>query len=210
MTSRHTTALLLLACLALVAAQGASAAADDMAGKARDDLASKARYANDDSPAYVGHTEDIVRLDNGVIIDGQDIETPDGYTSGFRLIAGFSPFQLPRLDLAAEFSYRESDEVPTRLGDQQMLVNTVSLGGSLVAGVRLGHFGLYAKSGLVGWEGDAVIPRGDFEEAGTTRVQGFGARLQFPGFTSRLEIEEYDAPDMAHLNLLTASINIPF
>ncbi|MDY7116636.1 hypothetical protein RAN53_09760 [Halomonas sp. SSL-5] len=210
MTSRHTIAVL-LACLALAVSQGAAAAEggldDDIA---RDEIASKAKRADSESPAYAGHPQDLMRLDNGVTIDGQDIETPDGYTSGFRLIAGFSPFRLPRLDLAAEFSYRESDEVPTRLGDQQLLVNTVSLGGSLVAGVRLGRFGLYAKSGLVGWEGDAVIPRGDFDEAGTTRVRGFGARLQFPGFTSRLEVEEYDAPDMAHLNLLTASINIPF
>ncbi|HSH57725.1 MAG TPA: hypothetical protein VK965_07250, partial [Halomonas sp.] len=146
----------------------------------------------------------------GVIINGQDVESPDGYTSGFRLIAGFSPFQLPKLDLGAEFSYHQSDEMPTRLDNQQLLVNTVSLGGSLVAGIRLGHFGLYAKSGLVGWEGDAVIPRGDFDETGTTRVRGFGARLELPGFTGRFELEEYDAPDMAHLNLLTASVHIPF
>ncbi|WP_282040741.1 hypothetical protein [Halomonas alimentaria] len=207
MKSRHTFAVL-LACLAFTASLGAVAAEDG-----NDDIVeivTKAKRGNGVSPAYAGQPQDLMRLENGVVIDGQDIESPDGFTSGFRLIAGFSPFQLPKLDLGAEFSYRESDEVPTRLGDQQLLVNTVSLGGSLVAGVRLGHFGLYAKSGLVGWEGDAVIPRGDFDEAGTTRVQGFGARLQFPGFTSRLELEEYDAPDMAHLNLLTASINIPF
>ncbi|MFP4137439.1 MAG: hypothetical protein ACLFSR_03685 [Halomonas sp.] len=164
----------------------------------------------DTSPAYAGQVEDLTHLDNGVVIDGRDVETLDGYTSGFRLIAGYTPLRLPRLDLGAEFSYFESDEVPTRLGDQQLLVDTVSLGGSLVAGLRLGRLGLFAKSGLMGWEGEAVVPRGDFDEAGTTRVTGFGARLAFPGFTSRLELEEYDAPDMAHLNLLTASVHIPF
>lgn len=208
MTSRHTIAVL-LACLAFTTSLGVIAAEDDN-GDDIVEIVTQAKPGHGVSPAYAGQPEDLMRLDNGVVIDGQDIETPDGFTSGFRLIAGFTPLQLPQLDLGAEFSYRESDEVPTRLGDQQLLVNTVSLGGSLVAGVRIGRFGLYAKSGLVGWEGDAVIPRGDFDEAGTTRVQGFGARLQFPGFTSRLELEEYDAPDMAHLNLLTASINIPF
>ncbi|WP_235588958.1 hypothetical protein [Halomonas chromatireducens] len=151
-------------------------------------------------------------LDNGVVLEGQGLETPDGYTSGFRLTAGFSPLNMPRLDLGAEFSYRESDEVPTHLGDQPMILNTTSLGGSLVAGVRLGQLGLYAKSGFTEWEGDPVTHSDDtlFATAGTARVQGFGARLQHNRLISRLEFEEFDAPSMAHMNLITASIHYPF
>ena len=164
----------------------------------------------DGAPSFAGKDSDLMRLDNGMVLEGRDIETPDGYTSGFRLIAGFTPLRLPRLDLAAEFSYRESDEVPTRLGDNSLLVNSISLGGSLMAGVRIGQLGLYAKSGLAGWEGDAVIPRDALNTAGTTRVTGLGARLEFNHLVSRLEFEEFDAPDMAHLNLLTASLHFPF
>lgn len=164
----------------------------------------------DETPSYAGKDADLMRLDNGVVIEGRDIETPDGFTSGFRLIAGYSPFRLPRLDLAAEISYRESDEVPTRLGEQQLLINSVSVGGSIMAGVRIGRLGLYAKSGVAGWEGDAVIPRDALDTAGTTRVTGLGARMQFNRMISRLEFEEFDAPDMAHLNLLTASLHYPF
>lgn len=164
----------------------------------------------DGAPSFAGKDSDLMRLDNGMVIEGRDIETPDGYTSGFRLIAGFTPLRLPRLDLAAEFSYRESDEVPTRMGDNSLLVNSVSLGGSLMAGVRIGQLGLYAKSGLAGWEGDAVIPRDALNTAGTTRVTGLGARLEFNHLVSRLEFEEFDAPDMAHLNLFTASLHYPF
>ena len=163
-----------------------------------------------EAPSFAGQGGDLMRFDNGVVLEGRDIETPDGYTSGFRLIAGYSPFRLPRLDLAAELSYRESDEVPARLGDQQLLLNSVSIGGSLMAGVRIGRLGLYAKSGVAGWEGDAVIPRDALNTAGTTRVTGLGARLQFDRVVSRLELEEFDTPDMAHLNLLTASLHIPF
>lgn len=164
----------------------------------------------DSSPAFAGKASDLMRLENGMVIEGRDIETPDGYTSGFRVIAGFSPLRLPRLDLAAEFSYRESDEVPTRMGEHQLLVNSVSLGGSLMAGVRIGRLGLYAKSGMAGWEGDAVIPRDALNTAGTTRVTGLGARMEFNHLVSRLEFEEFDAPDMAHLNLFTASLHFPF
>ncbi|WP_262489000.1 hypothetical protein [Halomonas sp. ANAO-440] len=151
-------------------------------------------------------------LDNGVVLEGRGLETPDGYTSGFRLTAGFSPLNMPRLDLGAEFSYRESDEVPTHLGDQPMILNTTSLGGSLVAGVRLGQLGLYAKSGFTEWEGDPVTRSDDmlFATAGTARVHGFGARLQHNRLISRLEFEEFDAPSMAHMNLITASIHYPF
>lgn len=164
----------------------------------------------DNAPSFSGKDRDLMHLDNGVVIEGRDIETPDGYTSGFRLIAGFSPLRLPRLDLAAEFSYRESDEVPTQMGENSLLVNSVSLGGSLMAGVRIGRLGLYAKSGMAGWEGDAVIPRDALNTAGTTRVTGLGARLGFNSLVSRLEFEEFDAPDMAHHNLLTASLHYPF
>ncbi len=175
-------------------------------------LASAAVLADAAPPAYVAQASDLMHLDNGVMIEGQDLETQDGYTSGFRLTAGFSPLRLPFLDLGAEVSYRESDEVPTRFGGQALILDTTSLGGSLVAGLRLGQWGLYAKSGFAEWEGDPIIPNDalTLDTAGTTRVQGFGVRLQFNGLVSRVEYEEFDAPSMAHLNLITASLHIPF
>ncbi|QTF94190.1 hypothetical protein [Halomonas sp. BM-2019] len=173
-------------------------------------IAAAPLVAADASPAFTGQDSELMRLDNGLVIEGRDIDTPDGYTAGFRLIAGFTPLRLPRLDLGAEFAYRESDEVPTRLGDQSLLVNSVSLGGSLMAGVRLGQLGLYVKSGIAGWEGDAVIPQDALNTAGTTRVTGLGARLQLDRVISRLEFEEFNAPDMAHHNLLSASLHFPF
>ncbi|MCE8032290.1 hypothetical protein EKK97_08980 [Billgrantia tianxiuensis] len=164
------------------------------------------------APSYAGKTSDLMYLDNGLVLEGGDLQTPDGYTSGFRFTAGFSPVNLPRLDLGAEFTYRESDEVPTRHADQALLVNTTTLGGSLMAGVRLGQFGLYAKSGFAEWEGDPVTQSEPLYMAttGTARIQGFGARLQHNRLVSRLEFEEIDAPSMAHLNLITASLHYAF
>ncbi|WP_245904470.1 hypothetical protein [Billgrantia lactosivorans] len=163
-------------------------------------------------PSYASRTSDLMYLDNGVVLEGGDLETIDGYTSGFRVTAGFSPMNLPLLDLGAEFTYRESDEVPTRQADQAMLVDTTTLGGSLVAGVRMGQFGLYAKSGFAEWEGDPVTQSESLYAAtnGTARIQGFGARLQRDRLVSRLEFEEIDAPSMAHLNLITASLHYAF
>lgn len=175
-------------------------------------IASAPSHAEEQVPAYAGKSNDLMRLENGIVVEGRGINSADGHTSGFRVIAGFSPITLPRLDLGAELTYRESDEVPMRQGDASMILNTTSLGGSLVAGVRVGRLGLFAKSGVAGWEGDPVS-RTDFltmDTQGTSRVNGFGARMQFDRLVSRIEFEEIDAPSMAHLNLVTASIHYSF
>ncbi|MCE8015610.1 hypothetical protein HOP62_05895 [Halomonas sp. MCCC 1A17488] len=176
------------------------------------DLLASLTFSPLNRPSYASRTSDLMYLDNGVVLEGGDLETLDGHTSGFRVTAGFSPADLPHLDLGAEFTYRESDEVPTRYADQAMLVNTTTLGGSLVAGVRMGRFGLYAKSGFAEWEGDPVTQGEPLYAAanGTARIQGFGARLQHNRLVSRLEFEEIDAPSMAHLNLITASLHYAF
>ncbi|MEQ6887703.1 hypothetical protein ABE957_03300 [Halomonas sp. CS7] len=162
-------------------------------------------------PAYGGIAQPLVLLDNGMLVQGDDVATLDGTTSGFRLTAGFTPQSLPRLDLGAELSYQRSDDVPIAGEDGSRLHDTTSLGGSLMAGVRVGDLGLYAKAGLAEWQGD---PIGSDDRAagsrGTARTQGFGARLQFRQVVSRFEFEQIDAPALEHLNLMTASIHFPF
>ncbi|MEQ6918243.1 hypothetical protein [Halomonas aquatica] len=167
-----------------------------------------------ESPSYGGMAQSLVLLDNGMIVQGDDVATPDGYTSGFRLTAGFSPRTLPYLDLGAEFSYRQSDDVPNAGESGGRLLDTTSMGGSLMAGVRFGPLGLYAKSGVAEWHGNLAV-RDDQAESiggsgGTTRISGFGARLQMRHLVSRLEYEAIDAPAMDHLNLMTASVHYPF
>lgn len=168
--------------------------------------------AESDTPSYAGKTSSLMRLENGMVLEGRDYHTPDGHTSGFRFTAGFSPKRLPRLDLGAQLTYRDSDEVPTRIGNQPMLLDTTSLGGSLVAGIRLGHLGFFARSGFAEWEGDAVTRPGPYamDNGGTARVSGFGARLELDRLVSRLEFEEIDAPSMEHLNMVTASLHYAF
>ncbi|QFU02155.1 hypothetical protein FIU83_10930 [Halomonas sp. THAF5a] len=164
-----------------------------------------------DMPAYGGIAQPLMRLDNGLLVQGDDVVTPDGATSGFRLTAGFTPHGLPRLDLGAEVSYQRSDDVPIASEEGSRLHDTTSLGGSLMAGVRVGALGLYAKAGLAEWQG-APVGADDRAEIsrGTAQIRGFGARLQFRQVVSRLEFEQIDDPAMEHLNLMTASIHLPF
>ncbi|MCW4152851.1 hypothetical protein OM427_25375 [Halomonas sp. 18H] len=162
----------------------------------------------DDKPVYSPQATRITQLDNGLIIEGEDVKTPDRFTSGFSVMAGFKPSRMPALDLGAEFSYHDSDAVPMT-GDQKRLVDTTSLGGSLIAGIRLEDgFGLYAKSGLANWDSDGVSDPA--RENGTTRIEGFGARWQNNGVVSQLEYEHFDDASLSHLNRINASVRVPF
>ncbi|MBZ5486771.1 hypothetical protein HW452_04440 [Halomonas aquamarina] len=166
--------------------------------------------ADDTLPAiaYATPTSELMQLDNGVVLEGSDLSSLDTYTSGFRFTAGFSPWQLPRLDIGAEIAYRESDEVPIASSMTPLIMDTLSLGGALVAGIRMGAVSMYAKSGLTEWRGETNLPQGD--EGGTTWLQGFGATLTINRLITRLEYERVDAPTLSHLNHLSASLHLPF
>jgi len=155
----------------------------------------EATLADDDAPAlsYAAPNSEWMRLDNG---------------TGFRLTAGFSPEQLPRLDIGAEIAYRESEEVPITSQMNPLLMDTLSLGGALVAGVRMGAVSIYAKSGFTEWRGEAYQPQTD--DGGTALLQGFGATMTINRLISRFEYERIDAATLSHLNMLSASLHLPF
>ncbi|MGQ7247043.1 hypothetical protein ACUN9Y_06860 [Halomonas sp. V046] len=163
------------------------------------------------SPAFSGMSREILRMDNGVLVQGDDVHTPDGYTSGFRLTAGFSPEETPTLDVGAELRYRESDDVPSSSGGINHVQDFTSLGGSLVAGLRVGRFGIYGKTGMAQWASDPVTGRSVATPThGTTRVQGFGARWLTSSWIGQVEFEEVNDRELEHLNMITASFHLPF
>ncbi|BCB70432.1 MAG: hypothetical protein VYB20_10230 [Pseudomonadota bacterium] len=170
----------------------------------------EATLADDDAPAlsYAAPNSEWMRLDNGVVLEGSDLSSLDTNTTGFRLTAGFSPEQLPRLDIGAEIAYRESEEVPITSQMNPLLMDTLSLGGALVAGVRMGAVSIYAKSGFTEWRGEAYQPQAD--DGGTALLQGFGATMTINRLISRFEYERIDAATLSHLNMLSASLHLPF
>lgn len=163
------------------------------------------------APSFSTLSQEIVRLNNGVLLQGDEVHTPDGHTSGFRLTAGFTPKLSDGVDLGAELRYRESDNVPTNVGGEHVQ-DVISLGGSLIAGLRVGAFGLYGKAGYTQWSSDPVTgAQQNDANSGLARVQGFGARwLANTGWIGQLEMEEVDHPLLEHLNMVTASVHVPF
>ncbi|WP_051234051.1 hypothetical protein [Halomonas halocynthiae] len=175
-------------------------------------LASQYQPDTTEASSYFYQGAYLTHLDNGLELQGDSVSSMDGVTSGFKLTAGFSPVGFPLLDFGAEIDYRESEEVPfvARQGSSQ-LVDTTSLGGSLLAGIRMGDFGVYAKSGIAGWQGEVITGRpGANVDGGMAQVNGFGAHLAVNGVVSRLNYERFDEPSLSHLNIVTASVHIPF
>lgn len=165
----------------------------------------------DDSPlamAYTSPDSEFIQLDNGVILEGSDLSSLDTLTSGFRMTAGFSPWRLPQLDIGAEIAYRESEDVPITSSVNPIIMDTLSLGGAIVAGIRMGAFSVYAKSGITEWRGESYVSNTD--EGGTALLQGFGATMTVNRLVSRFEYERIDAPTLEHLNMLSASLHLPF
>ncbi|WP_249975439.1 hypothetical protein [Vreelandella olivaria] len=158
--------------------------------------------------AYATPSSELIQLENGVILEGSDLSSLDTYTTGFRLTAGFSPLRLPHLDIGAELAYRESEEVPISSSVTPLIMDTLSVGGAIVAGVRVGAFSVYAKSGLTEWRGETDQPYAN--DGGTAWLQGLGATMTINHLVSRLEYERIDAPTLSHLNMLSASLHLPF
>ena len=202
----HTLLAGLLAALTLAAFSAPVLASEDAADPLADNDA-----AHSATPAFSGMGQEIVRLDSGVLVQGDKVHTPDGYTSGFRLTAGMAPQQESGWDLGAELRYRQSDDVPMSSSDSQHVQDVTSLGGSLVAGFRVGHFGVYGKTGMAQWVSDPVTGRNTFDStSGSTRVQGLGARWMTRSWIGQVEFEEVNDPELEHLNMITASFHLPF
>ena len=182
-------------------------------------LAMGVALADGDMPIhYSGDFTELATLDNGVVLEGAELAMPDGATSGFRLLAGYLLPRLPRLGVGAEITYLVTDETPTAIDNQSVLLNTTSLQGALTAGLHLGNFSLFAKSGLADWSGDleTTMAGSDAQEQdmamrGTAQVHGFGARMNFtPRTVAHLQYERIDAPRLEHLNLTSAKISYHF
>ncbi|MBD3894470.1 hypothetical protein IEI94_01195 [Halomonas sp. ML-15] len=183
-------------------------------------LAMGAALADEDAiPHHVnGDFTELAILDNGVVLEGAEMAMPDGATSGFRLLAGYMLPKMPNLGIGAEITYLVTDEAPTAIDNQPVLLNTTSLQGAVTAGLHLGRFSLFAKSGLTDWSGDleTTLAGSDSQEmdmamGGTAQVHGFGARMNFtPRTVAHLQYERIDAPRLEHLNLTTAMIAYHF
>lgn len=161
--------------------------------------------------AFVTMDQRLGQLGERVLIQGDEVNSQNGQTSGFRLSAGFSPDWNEVFDLGAELRYRESEDVASSHGGNRHVEDVTSFGGSLIAGLRFGSFGLYGKTGVSQWVTDPVTGANSItSSSGMARTKGIGARWLNEDWIGQVEFEESDAPELEHLNMVSASIHVPF
>ncbi|MDI4636006.1 MULTISPECIES: outer membrane beta-barrel protein [Halomonadaceae] len=150
-------------------------------------------------------------LDNGLTIGGSQVSTANGDTSGFRVMAGYFFSRLPHLEFGAELAYLESNNVSVSLDGSPTLLDTISVNGSLLAGVKMGRVGVFAKSGLAEWRGDTNSPDSSGSLGGTAPLYGMGANMRLHrSLIGQMEYEVIDSNDLKHLTMATASLIFRF
>lgn len=134
---------------------------------------------------------------------GEDIDSADfsGDDMAYKVFAGFRFITF----LGLEGSYRD-------LGSAEDEV--AGLGGTVTADVTgydlfavgflpLGIADIFAKAGMISWDGDVTLDAGGLSESasadGEDPAYGLGFQLRFKSFAVRAEIEYFDVEDVDSL-----------
>lgn len=160
---------------------------------------------------YTGTQDGGIALENGLSLGGSMVDLADGVTTGFRVMAGYFFSRLPHLEFGAELAYLESDNVPVSREGSPSLLDTTSMNGSLLAGMKLGRVGVFAKSGLAEWKGNINSTESPGSIGGTAPIYGMGANIRlYRSLVGQLEYEVIDSNDLNHLKVATASVVFRF
>lgn len=166
---------------------------------------------SDNGSIYADTENGGIALDNGLTIGGKPVNSANGDTTGFRVMAGYFFSRLPHLEFGAELAYFESNNVSVSLDGSPTLLDTTSMNGSLLAGVKMGRVGVFAKSGLAEWRGSSNSPESPESMGGTAPIYGMGANMRlYRSLVGQLEYEVIDSDDLEHLTMATASLVFRF
>lgn len=118
-----------------------------------------------------------------------------------KLIFGYV-FDLPVVDFSLETSYVDFGS-PHRGGAQ---IEITGLDAFAVAGLDFGFMGVFAKAGVISWDGDSRL--GTFQESssGTDSAYGIGARFNVASLFVRAEYEKFDIKDTDDVDMLSVGV----
>ena len=112
----------------------------------------------------------------------------DKSDSAYKVFGGYNFGIIPLVDLAIEASYADFGNPSTSIKEAE--VTGLSVFG--LAGLSFGPFGIFAKAGVIDWDGDTRDGTVSNSESGTDPAYGIGARLVLGSFAVRAEYELYD------------------
>jgi len=159
--------------------------------------ASGSVFAGGDSGFYLGGSVGNAKADYSEDTDFGDIDFSDE-DNAYKIFAGYNFGLVPFLNLAVEGAYVDfgsfEDEVRGLPGKVEADADAFTAAG--LVGFDLGPVGLFAKAGLVSWDGDVKALGESDSQSGTDPLYGVGAKIQLGSFAVRAEYEMYDLDEL--------------
>ena len=118
-----------------------------------------------------------------------------------KLIFGYV-FDLPVVDFSLETSYVDFGN-PRQGGAQ---IEITGLDAFAVAGLDFGFVGVFAKAGVISWDGDARLGASQESSSGTDSAYGIGARFNVASLFIRAEYEKFDIKDTDDVDMLSVGV----
>jgi hypothetical protein len=141
--------------------------------------------------------------DSNIEID-EGLAQVDGSDTGFKLIAGIRPLDWFGIE-ANYVNFGEPEE-------GSLEVEADALSGFGVFFLPLGPVDLFAKGGVVAWEGSVNFKSGGqiSTQDGTDLAYGIGAQFRLLSISIRAEYEMFDVGDLEDANLLSIGVTYTF
>lgn len=157
--------------------------------------------------------------DNGFYIGGsigstdQEVDTSElsyaDAATGKKGYIGFNFGELPLLDIAVEASYVDFGDVSALSIGGTAFSNLTGVNGFGLVGVKLGNFGIFAKTGVISWNSEFDLQGTILENSGNEAMYGAGVKLQLGSLAIRAEYEIVET-DTIEIDLYTAGISWTF
>jgi Outer membrane protein beta-barrel domain len=142
--------------------------------------------------------------DANVEID-QGLAQIDASDTGFKLIAGIRPLDWFGVEVNY-VNFGEPEQGP-------LAVDADGFTGSAVFFLPVGPVDVFAKGGIVSWDGSVDIDGGGgtlFQEDGTDLAYGIGAQFRVWSLSIRAEYEIFDLDDVEDANMLSLGVTFTF
>lgn len=164
------------------------------------------QIAHADSGPYVGGSigQSYVELDDGF---GLSFDEDD---SAWKVLAGYN-FDIVIVDLAVEAAYNDFGSPSADVGGFDLALDLSGFSGFGLVGLELGPIGVFAKAGLINWEGEPTVDGfAEDKESGTDPAYGIGARFSLFSAEIRAEYEVFDIDvadiDSSDLSMLSIGV----
>lgn len=166
-------------------------------------LLATATTAYADSGFYVGGSVGTAAVEVNDVDPDLDFDEDD---FAWKVFGGYN-IDAFVIDLAVEGGYVDFGSPSDTLGGSDVALDLTGWDVFGLAGVELGPIGVFAKAGLIAWDGDATIDGVNAGgDSGTDPAYGVGVRFSLWSAEIRAEYEYFDIDDTDDVSLLSAGI----